>query len=258
MSRKSAALDPIEAVATLEEPNRQRLYDLVVSSRQPVGRDEAASALDMSRELAAFHLDRLVEAGLLDTEYRRRSGRTGPGAGRPAKLYRRGDREIAVSLPPRRYDMVADVMATALDRLGGGPAIDSVTAVARERGTAVGSDARRKAGARPGRRRLRAALFDTLRGTGFEPETAPAGFVCLRNCPYDALVPDHRDLTCGMNLAWAEGVIDGLAGSGLRPELAPRPGQCCVVFQPEPGTEKARVSGAIGNGDDPAIVSRDL
>jgi predicted ArsR family transcriptional regulator len=251
-------LDAIEAVALLEEPNRRRLYDLVVSSHEPVGRDEAAYALDMSRELAAFHLDRLVEAGLLDTEFRRRSGRTGPGAGRPAKLYRRGAREVAVSLPPRQYDMLADVMATALDRLGGGTGVDSVTAVARERGTIVGSSARRRAGARPGRRRLRAALLDTLRGTGFEPETAPAGFVCLRNCPYDALVPDHRDLTCGMNLAWAEGVVDGLAGSGLRPELAPRPGQCCVVFRPEAGTEKAHVSEAIGTGDDPATVSGDL
>ena len=256
MNRKP--LNSIEAVALLEEPNRQRLYDLVVSSHEPVGRDEAASALNMSRELAAFHLDRLVEGGLLGTEYRRRSGRTGPGAGRPAKLYRRGDREIAVSLPPRRYDMVADVMATALDQLGGGPAIDAVTAVARERGTVVGSDARQKAGARPGRRRLRAALLDTLRGTGFEPETASAGFVCLRNCPYDALVPDHRDLTCGMNLAWAEGVIEGLAGSGLHPELEPTPGHCCVVFRPEPGTERAHVIGEIGAGDDPATVSGDL
>jgi predicted ArsR family transcriptional regulator len=259
MNRKAAAPDSIEAVALLDEPNRQRLYDLVVRSHEPVGRDEAASALDMSRELAAFHLDRLVEAGLLDTEYRRRSGRTGPGAGRPAKLYRRGNREINVSLPSRRYDMVADVMATALDRLGGGPAIDAVTAVARERGTVVGSEARRKAGARPGRRRLRAALLDTLRVTGYEPETAtPAGSVCLRNCPFDALVPDHRDLTCGMNFAWAEGVIDGLAGSGLRPELAPRPGQCCVVFWPEPGTETARTSRAIGREDGPATVSGDL
>ncbi len=240
MTKKPAVEDPIQAVALLEEPNRQRLYDLVVASHEPVGRDDAAGALGISRELAAFHLDRLVEAGLLETEYRRRSGRTGPGAGRPAKLYRRGGREVAVSFPPRHYDLAADVMATALDRLGGGPAVDAVTTVARERGTMAGTEARGKAGARPGRRRLLSALIDTLRGAGYEPEVSgPAGSVCLRNCPYHALVSDHRGLTCGMNLAWAEGVIGGLADSGLRPELAPKPGYCCVVFEPVSGTPRA-------------------
>src|SRR5512141_2283208 len=105
MTRKPAVEDPIGAVALLQEPNRQRLYDLVVSSHEPVGRDDAAAAVGISRELAAFHLDRLVEASLLETEYRRRSGRTGPGAGRPAKFYRRGNREVAVSLPARHYDL---------------------------------------------------------------------------------------------------------------------------------------------------------
>jgi predicted ArsR family transcriptional regulator len=223
--------DPIQAVAFLDEPTRRRLYRLVVVSHEPVGRDDAAAALGISRELAAFHLDRLVKAGLLATEYRRRSGRSGPGAGRPAKLYRRGDGEVAVSFPPRRYDLAADLMATALDRLGDRTGIDAATAAARERGTAVGVQARRDAGARPSRRRLQTALLDTLRGSGYEPDTS-AGQVCLRNCPYDALVSDHRELTCGMNLAWAEGVIGGLAESGLRPELAPRAGYCCVVFEP--------------------------
>jgi predicted ArsR family transcriptional regulator len=225
--------DPIAAVALLDEPNRRRLYDLVVASAEPVGRDDAVVALGMSRELAAFHLDRLVEAGLLATEYRRRGGRTGPGAGRPAKLYRRADGEVAVSLPPRRYNLAADVMATALDRLGGGPALEAVSTVAKERGAAVGADARRMAGVRSGRRRSVTALMDTLRGGGYEPQVeASTGAVCLRNCPYDALVAHHRELTCGMNLAWAEGVIDGLANTGLQPELAPRPGYCCVVFNP--------------------------
>lgn len=225
--------DPIESVALLGEPNRLRLYDLVVASPEAVGRDDAAEALGMSRELAAFHLDRLVEGGLLATEYRRRSGRTGPGAGRPAKLYRRGDHEVEVSLPPRHYDLAADVMATALDRLAPGPATDAVAEVAHERGLEVGQAARRRAGPRPGWRRLQAELLALLRGSGYEPETeGPTGRVCLRNCPYDALVSEHRDLTCGMNLAWAEGVVDGLGAATLRPTLEPEPGSCCVVFKP--------------------------
>ena len=233
--------DPIEAVALLDEPNRRQLYDLVVASREPMGRDDAATALTISRELAAFHLDRLVEGGLLDTEYRRRGGRTGPGAGRPAKFYRRSNRELSVSLPPRRYDVVAEVMATALDRLPPSAGTDVVRAVARERGMEVGLQARRSAGARPGRSRLREALLDTLHDTGFAPEVAaPNGAVLLRNCPFDSLATTHRDLTCGMNLAWASGVTDALADSGLAPQLDLKPGYCCVVFQPAPGQRPGR------------------
>lgn len=226
--------EAIGTLALLDEPNRRRIYELVSSSREPVGRDDAAAALGISRELAAFHLDRLVSAGLLETEYRRRSGRSGPGAGRPAKLYRRSDIELAVSFPPRGYERVADVFAEGLDRLAGTSGADAVAEVARERGTAVGVEARSNAGPRPGRRRLLAALLDVLRRAGYAPDVDPAnGDVCLRNCPYHALVADHRELTCGMNLAWAEGVTAAMH-SDLRPELAPKPGYCCVVFQGSP------------------------
>lgn len=232
MTVEQSPIDPIGAVALLEEPNRRRLYDLVVRAGEAVGRDEAAAALGMSRELAAFHLDRLVEAGLLETEFRRRSGRTGPGAGRPAKLYRRADAEIAVTLPPRHYEVPSEVMATALDRLGGGPAIEAVMAVARERGVAAAVAARRAAGPRPGRGRLRAALVDTLRESGYEPLEEPgSGTVKLRNCPYDALADDHVALTCGMNYAWAEGLADGLPAVGLHPERVSRDGTCCVELR---------------------------
>src|SRR4029079_17932770 len=95
----------IRAVALLDEPVRRQLYDLVAARQQAVSRDEAARGAGISRALAAFHLDRLVEAGLLAVEYRRLSGRTGPGAGRPAKLYRRAPGEISVSVPDRHYEL---------------------------------------------------------------------------------------------------------------------------------------------------------
>ncbi len=231
--KPSPSNDAIEAVAALGEPNRQHLYDLVAASREAIGRDEAATALGISRELAAFHLDRLVDAGLLDTEYRRLGGRSGPGAGRPAKLYRRADREVTLSLPPRHYDFAADVLADGLDRLEGTSGTDAVAAAARERGTVVGLGARRKAGPRPSRRRLRAALIDLLDRAGYAPEVdRSSGTVCLGNCPYRALASSHRTLTCGMNLAWAGGVVNALVDAKLRPELDPRPGYCCVVFRP--------------------------
>lgn len=238
MRKKPAVEHPIAAVALLDEPNRQRLYDLVAASQEPVGRDDAAEALGMSRELAAFHLDRLVQGSLLETEYRRRGGRTGPGAGRPAKLYRRANRQVAISLPPRNYAFAADLMATALDRSGaasaGAASAAVVATVARERGTAVGAGARRQAAALPDRNRILKALLDVLRVAGYEPSIeTKEGTVTLRNCPYQELAADHRELTCGMSLAWAGGVVDGL-GSPASAQLAPEPGRCCVVFRAAP------------------------
>jgi len=243
MSEGRADRDPIDAVASLAEPNRRRLYEFVTGRGDAVGRDEVVAALGIKRELAAFHLDRLVEAGLLQTEYRRLSGRTGPGAGRPAKLYRRTDAEIGLSLPARRYAWAADVMATALGRLSDASGIETLATVARERGAVVGLGARRMLGRRRGRGRSLTGLVDVLRGAGYEPRLGPDGSVCLRNCPYSALTADHRELTCGMNLAWAEGVVAGLGAEGVSTTLAPEAGRCCVIFDPK-GQKAVERSGA--------------
>jgi predicted ArsR family transcriptional regulator len=232
MVRGSKIDDPVRSVALLHEPTRRRLYDLVAMAVDPVGRDDAAAALGISRELAAFHLERLAAAGLLDTEYRRLSGRTGPGAGRPAKLYRRAEGDVVVTLPTRNYAVAADVMAEALEGLGK-RGIRAVAPLARERGRAEASQHVLAIDSKAAARQPVRELLDVLRGAGYEPEVAPDGTVVLRNCPYDALARDHRELTCGMSVAWAEGVVDGLA-SPMRVELAPAPGRCCVVFHAEP------------------------
>jgi predicted ArsR family transcriptional regulator len=238
MTNDRGALDPIEAIAALDEPNRQRLYELVAGSSEPIGRDDAAAALGISRELAAFHLDRLVAVGLLEAQYRRRGVRKGPGGGRPAKLYRRSADEVTVSLPPRRYEIAADDMATALDRLNRAAAASVAADVARERGLVDGIGARRAAGRRLSRRRRGAVLVDALREVGYEPQVDPStGTVSLRNCPYHALAAGHRNLTCGMNLAWAEGLAAGL-GAPFTVELAPEDGRCCVLFHPGPDRDQ--------------------
>ena len=123
-------VDPIQVASVLAEPTRRSLYEFVVARHEPIGRDEAAAAVGISRELAAFHLDRLVGAGLLQTEYRRLTGRTGPGAGRPAKLYRRATGDIEFSLPQRHYERAAELMATALERIGVATAVDALSPLA--------------------------------------------------------------------------------------------------------------------------------
>lgn len=220
----------IETVALLDEPARRALYDAVIDSSHPLSRDEAAAAAGSTRALAAFHLDKLVAAGLLDVEYRRLSGRTGPGAGRPSKLYRRSAREVGVSLPDRHYEVPAELLATAIEQLTGPTPPDALRTAARDLGAQIGSTTRRRKGSRPSRQRLRAALEETLEARGYEPTETPSGEIRFRNCPFHALVDNHRDLVCNMNLALAEGILDGLGDDRFTARLDPQPGQCCVAI----------------------------
>jgi predicted ArsR family transcriptional regulator len=232
-------IDPttIEAIALLDEPVRRALYEWVASRIDAVSRDEAATSVGISRALAAFHLDRMVRDGLLVTENRRLTGRTGPGAGRPSKLYRRAPGTIAVSLPKRDYERAAHLLAQAVERSSRKVPGDAARTTAHEAGLALGSLARQKAGARPDRQRRIAALMDALGERGYEPRVGERGEIVLGNCPFDALVEEHRPLVCGMNLALAEGVLEGLGERRLHAELDERPGQCCVSFhQAEAGS----------------------
>lgn len=223
--------DAVGAIALLDEPKRRALYEYVTSRPEPVGREEAATALGIGRELAAFHLDRLAGAGLLDVEYRRLGERRGPGGGRPAKLYRRSTREVSVSLPARDYERLAGLLAAAIERDPDEGSRQAAAEVAHARGEAEGAQARAKAGPQPGPGQLRAGLVEVLGEVGYEPGTDASGAIRLQNCPYHALSATHRDLTCGMNLAWAEGVLEGIGDVKLEAELAPEPGYCCVVFR---------------------------
>lgn len=217
----------LDQLAVLAEPIRRRLYEYVAAQPDPVDRDEAAGALGIGRPLAAFHLDRLVDGGLLETKYRRRSGRTGPGAGRPAKFYRRAaERQLDVSLPPRRYGLAAEIFAESVERSGDPGAVASVLETAQ----GVGE---RLAGA-PGAVVGREGLIALLRGNGYEPVEEADGIVRLRNCPFHALVQGHRELTCSMNLALLASAAASVQGGGLTAEARPSDGFCCVALVPSP------------------------
>jgi predicted ArsR family transcriptional regulator len=214
-----------DRLGLLAEPIRRALYEAVVQAPGPLDRDAAAAAVGIKRPLAAFHLDRLVDGGLLTVEYRRRSGRTGPGAGRPAKFYRRAEgQQVDVSLPARRYGLAAEIMADGLEHAREPAALAAVQEAARSMG-------RRLAGAAPREGGDGAALLAVLTENGFEP-LAEDGAIRLRNCPFDALVSEHRALTCGLNLTLLESVAAELPASGFRPVPRSRPGLCCVEFVP--------------------------
>jgi predicted ArsR family transcriptional regulator len=228
----------LAAVALLNEPTRARLYQAVSEAPEGLSRDAAAAFTGMSRDLAAFHLDRLVDGGLLEVTHRRLSGRTGPGAGRPAKVYSRAKRDISVSLPSRRYDVLAQTLvegAEALaDEIGAATVAAALDERAREHGRTAGKSVRAAAGSRAGRKSRADKLVTLLEESGFEPSVGAQGKrITLRNCPYQAVATEHRSFTCGMNLAWAQGVLDETGDTGLKPGLDIAPGRCCVVFTAE-------------------------
>ncbi|HJU80962.1 MAG TPA: helix-turn-helix domain-containing protein [Acidimicrobiia bacterium] len=204
--------DDLEVVATLGEPLRRALYEFVVAASEPVSRDEAAEALDVSRQVAAYHLDRMADDGLLDVEFRRLGGRAGPGAGRPSKLYRRSEETYDVSIPPRRYELAARILLE----------------VARDRGFEQGAlaAAAHRAGVEIGQNGLDSALS----ATGYEP-AEENGEIRFRNCPFHVLREQDRNATCGLNLALVEGLIEG-SGSDVEAVLAPEEGYCCVRLRP--------------------------
>jgi predicted ArsR family transcriptional regulator len=213
----------IARLATLEDPLRRRLYDLVARSSEPVGREQAAAAASIGRTLAAYHLDKLVEQGLLTATYRRPEGRAGPGAGRPAKLYARAEREVAVSVPQREYELAAGLLADAAEQ--------DETGAARERLHEVAERAGRLAGtALPRSRSIEAAL----RERGYEPFYDEEGVLRARNCPFHKLAAEHRDLVCGMNVAFVKGLLEGLETTSPEVGLDPQPGRCCVTVVPRP------------------------
>ncbi|MDT7707570.1 MAG: hypothetical protein QOG20_3177 [Pseudonocardiales bacterium] len=219
----------VSAVAALDEPTRRRAYDHVVRQAGPVSRDDAAAELGLPRTTVAFHLDRLVDEGLLDVVFERRTGRTGPGAGRPAKLYRRSGCEVSVSLPERHYALAGQLLAAALeeaDRSGDSPraalgrhAYTVGRGLAATAHPATGGDAR-------------AATLAVLEAHGYEPRVE-GPHIALVNCPFHTLAQQHTELVCGMNLRLLDGLLDGISCTGLAAHLHPTPARCCVRLEPE-------------------------
>jgi predicted ArsR family transcriptional regulator len=206
----------LQAVAALDEPTRRRLYEYVAAASAAVSRDDAATALALPRNTAAFHLDKLAAEGLLTVVYERRTGRTGPGAGRPAKLYRRSDTEIAISLPERQYAVAGHLLAGAItDAEATG---DSPRAALERRAHAYGK-------ALPGE-----SVSEVLAEQGFEPHVDGES-IALSNCPFQALAREHGPVVCTMTLHLVRGVLAGRPDTGLRAELLPTPNHCCVRLQ---------------------------
>ncbi|WP_309063159.1 helix-turn-helix domain-containing protein [Streptomyces sp.] len=219
-------MEDIDAIAALQDPVRRRLYEYVAAQGREVSRNEAAEAAGVARTLAAHHLDRLAEAGLLESGSRRLTGRSGPGAGRPAKVYTRARAERAVSLPARDYRTAAELLAEAAEQAG----LDAeLCAAAHRRGETLRGSAAPCGG-------LEEAM-EVLAVRGYEPHLedveeatgAAARVVRMRNCPFHAVAERFPPLVCGMNLALLKGLLG--ADGPVRARMDARPGECCVVIE---------------------------
>ncbi|MCW2766974.1 MAG: hypothetical protein JWO11_2933 [Nocardioides sp.] len=210
----------VAGIGALAEPVRRALYEYVVAQPGPVGREAAAADVGVPAHKAKFHLDRLVHEGLLEVEFRRLSGKSGPGAGRPSKLYRRSEREWAVSLPGRRYDLVGHILADGVERAAQGVSLDvALRAAAADAGTTIGSES------------SGGTLVEALSTQGYEPRVAD-DVIVLANCPFDSLAQRHTELICGLNQSFVQGVADGLGCRDREACLEPEPEQCCVKVRP--------------------------
>lgn len=223
----------VAGVGALAEPARRALYLYVVGQPEPVSRDQAAQGAGLPRHTAKFHLDKLVDEGLLDTEFRRLSGRGGPGAGRPTKLYRRSARQVAVTIPPRRYDLAGQILADAVDDAArdGGPVLEAVRFAAGKAGHRLGAQADPHGGSDES---SLDAVASVLAGHGYEPRVQ-GSTVVLANCPFHALAREHTALVCGMNLHLISAMLDELGYPDVRASLDPAPQRCCVTLIDQAG-----------------------
>ena len=210
------------SIGALADDLRRRMYLFIRESRDPVSREQAAQAVGITAKLAAFHLDKLVDEGLLAAHYARLPGRGGPGAGRSSKLYEPTDRSIDVSIPPKAYDFVGKILLDALESKRDD---ESAEAAARRVGHEAGAVAGRAAGGRSGR-----GTDKTLRELGFEPRRE-GDRILLNNCPFHALAQANPGLVCGMNEAFVAGVIEGTGETNRRAVLDPEEGRCCVTLE---------------------------
>ena len=207
----------LRPLCSLDDDTRRRLYDVVAAAGAPVSRDQASAAAQLDRSLAAYHLDKLVDEGLLTASFARPEGRGGPGAGRPTKYYQRADREFTVTFPPRQYDLAAEVFARAVEQDDSGAVRRVVQEAAAQTGRALAADGEP------------AGLVDHLHRQGYEPYE-DQGVIRLRNCPFHQLAREHTEVVCGMNLAMLSGLVEAL-DSDVQPHLDPAPGRCCVALR---------------------------
>jgi predicted ArsR family transcriptional regulator len=221
-----------QSIGALADDLRRTMYLFIRRQSEPVSREEAAQEVGISSKLAAFHLDKLVDEGLLKAHYARRPGRSGPGAGRSSKLYEPAEVSFHVSLPPTAYETVGEILIAALEtkRPDESPA-EAARRISyragRKRGQKMASSlSSRRSQSQP----ILERVEQTLSELGFEPRREAHG-ITLTNCPFDVLALNNPELVCRLNESFVAGILDAGNSPKLRAILEPKPGRCCVILE---------------------------
>jgi predicted ArsR family transcriptional regulator len=221
----------LAVAALLTDELRGRLYRLV-RDRHPISRDEAAAAIGISRGLAAFHLDKLVAAGLLRARSQAPVGRP-PKVGRRPKVYEPSDLELGITIPERHYELVGELLVDSVAQATPDESpLAAATRIATARGEELGARYRqRRALGRLGPERALTVASEVLQRHGYEPERWRPHTLRLRNCPFHGLARRAPDVVCAINQALLQGLLRGLGDQRIQAVLAPRPGACCVELR---------------------------
>ena len=181
----------------------------------------------IGRTLAAYHLDKLAQAGLLSTQYQDPQGAPIPGPGRPAKLYHRSESEFSVSVPPRHYELLANLLVQSVQRDPTGKVRRAMGEAAEQAGRDAAAIARSRLSANEDPSTI---LTDALRSCGYQPSVGASGEIELRNCPFHRVAQANQDIVCGLNLRLIQGLVEESGCDRLQTTLASMPGRCCVVI----------------------------
>src|SRR5690348_13999722 len=202
-----------DRLATAADPDLRRALVAARRASGPVTADDVGAELGVHRNVARARLDRLAEAGLLTVTRERRTGRTGPGAGRPAKVYAVAPELEQLEFPSRGY---ASLVALLLDEL---PADARPEALRR-----VGERFGRHLAARSGVRASRDAgeglqrVCETVAELGFqaavEEAGADGGTIATPTCPLRPIVMTHPGAAAVDEGMWAGLVEASVAGIG--------------------------------------------
>jgi predicted ArsR family transcriptional regulator len=222
--RRAADLADLTPLSTLGSPVRRRLYELVSDAGGAISRDEASASAGVSRSLAAYHLDKLVEGGLLEASFLRQREHRGPGAGRPVKLYRRAQRDFVLRTPSRDYQLLGELLVRAADDDQSGTVRGTLERVAYKLGHSLGQRAKQDTAAD------RSGLREALRLRGYQPFEDEHGTVRLRNCPFETVAKQSPEVVCSLNLRLLQGLIRGLDLRKARAILKPDERHCCVAI----------------------------
>ncbi|WP_181034167.1 metalloregulator ArsR/SmtB family transcription factor [Arthrobacter sp. GMC3] len=211
-----------DAVACLGDPVRKQLFELLKASAKPLSRDECAATLGLPKSTVRTHLDRLVTQGLLLVDFQKMGGRTGPGSGRPTKLYAAAVGEVAASVPARHYDLAAQLLASAVQR-----SIDTGQDV-QDALSAVAFDAGRELGAHAG------TVHQLLANTGYDPRPDGTGGTIMANCPFHRLAQAHTGVVCAMNGSLLNGALVGCGDKAHSVVPDEERSHCCARLVPTP------------------------